>query len=328
MMDRRQIARCLAASAAVVASPFAARAQRATQRPIVGFVSAVGRNDAHVAALATGLREAGFEPDRQLDLVERYAEGDLERLKHQIDELVRIGASVFVTAGDNAMRLIQERDPKAPVVVAVLGNYGNVVIGGSINRPPGNVTGFSNLSAELAAKRLDLLREMVSDLKHCALLVNPAVANAKGQPEAYRNAAASLGIKLAEINVGPGNDLTAALYVAKAAGARGLVVYRNFLFETRRADIAAAVTASALPAIFEERFFVEMGGLVSYSTNLTDLFHRSAAYVAKILKGAKPSDLPIQLPAKFEVVVNQRAAQALGLTISPSVLIRADEVIE
>jgi putative tryptophan/tyrosine transport system substrate-binding protein len=324
MMDRRTL--LLGGCGALTASTL--HAQTPPRRPLVGFVSAVGRNAGHVAALEQGLREAGVEPGRTIDIAERHADGDLARMKGHIDELVKSGASVFVTAGDNAMRLIQDSAPRVPIVVAVLGNYGNVVIGGSLSRPPGNVTGFSNLSAELAAKRLDILREIVPGLTRVALLVNRQIANSTGQPEAYRNGARSLGIDLREVTVEQGNDIVVALAEAKAAGARGVVVYRNFLFETRHKGVLAAIAAAGLPSMFEERFFVEGGGLISYSTNLVDLFRRSGGYVARILAGARPGDLPIQLPTRFELVINGKTANALGLTIPPTLLAFADEVIE
>jgi putative tryptophan/tyrosine transport system substrate-binding protein len=324
MIDRRT----LLLGGAGVAAAAAAPAQTPPRRPLVGFVSAVGRNAEHVAALEQGLREAGVEPGRSVVIAERHADGDLARMKEHIAELAKAGASVFVTAGDNAMRLIQESAPAASIVVAVLGNYGNVVIGGNINRPPGNVTGFSNLSAELAAKRLDILRELVPGLNHVALLVNRLNASTSGQQEAHRNGARSLGTGLYEVPVDKSNDLVAALAEAKAAGVRGVVVHRNFLFETRQKDILAAIAAAGLPSMFEERFFVDGGGLISYSTNLVDLFRRSGGYVARILAGAKPSDLPIQLPTRFELVINGKTANTLGITIPPTLLTLADEVIE
>ena len=323
MIDRRVL---LALGMSVVVMP--ASLARAGQRPKIGFVSAVQRNAEHFAAFEAGLRESGLEPDRQLEILERYADGDLATVRRQIDELAGLGIAVFVTAGDNAMRLIRERAPKVPIVVAVLGNYGNVVLGGSISRPPGNVTGFANLSAELAAKQLDMLREIAPGLNSVAMLVNPNIANPTGQPDAYHNAAQSLGMTIRTLSVRPGMDLVAALREAKIAGAQGVVVYRNFLFETMQVEIAAAIAAVGLPSMFEERFYVDMGGLISYSTNLADLFRRSGSYVAKILAGTSPSELPVQLPSKFELVVNLKTAKTLGLEIPPSILLRADEVIE
>jgi putative tryptophan/tyrosine transport system substrate-binding protein len=311
MIDRRTL---LTMAAAATTAP-AVRAQSTPKRPIVGLISAVGRNVEQMTAFEAGLRENGLEPGRHLDIVERYAEGNIEKMRRQIQELAGLNPAVFVTAGDNAMRLIQERTPKVPIVVAVLGNYGNV-------------TGFANLSAELATKRLDILREVVPGLDHVVLLVNPNIVNPTGQPDAYRNAADSLRMTIRMLPVRPGMDVSAAIHDARDGGARGIVVYRNFLFETVRAEIAAAIASARLPSMFEERFFVDMGGLISYSTNLADLFRRSGGYVAKVLAGTTPGDLPVQLPSKFELVVNLKAAQALGLAIPPRLLVLADEVIE
>ena len=327
MIDRRRL---IALGPAIAASGIAARAgaQTTGRAPVVGFVSAVGRSADHIGAFEAGLREAGLEPGRSVTIIERYADGNLDVLRRNIDEIAALSPAAFVTAGDNAMRLIQERSSNVPIIVAVLGNYGNVVMGGKINRPPGNTTGFSNLSAELAAKRLDLLRELVPGLDLVAFPFNPNVVNPTGQPEAYRNAAASLGIKLLNIAVEKATDFKAELMAAKAAGARGIVVYRNFLFETMRAELAAAIVASSLPSMFEERFYVTLGGLVCYSPNLADLFRRSAGYAAKVLAGTPTHELPIQLPTKFEMVLNLKAAEALRLTLPPTTLLRADEVIE
>ena len=324
MIDRRAL--LLAGCSGMVATRLCAQAP--VRRPLIGFVSAVARNEEHSAAFEKGLRAAGLEPGQHVEVAERHAAGNLSLMQQHIDELVKLGTAVFVTAGDNAMRLVQERQPSAPIVVAVLGNYGNVVIGGSISRPPGNVTGFSNLSAELATKRLDILREIAPGLARFALLVNRQVASPTGQPDAYRNGAQSIGMTLREVTVDKDNDLADALREAKTGDVQGVVVYRNFLFEIRRADITAAIATAGLPSIFEERFFVEMGGLVSYSPSLPDLFRRSAGYVAKILAGANPSDLPIQLPTRFELVINGRTAKDLGLTIPPTLLTLADEVLE
>ncbi len=322
MIDRRTFVAVLANA---VGAPVAL-AQSAAKRPIVAFISAVGRNADHVAAFEAGLRESGLEQGRHFDVVERYADGDLGKMGRQIDELAGLGPAVFVAAGDVVMRAIQERSPKVPIVVAVMANYGNVVLGGSVARPPGNITGFSNLSAELAAKRLDIFREAIPALDQVVVLVNLAMENEA--PAAYRNAGDSLGIKVRLLPVQVDMDFTAALREAKSDGARGVIVYRNFMFETVRWKLVSAIVSTGMPSMFEERFFVDMGGLFSYSTNLTDLFRRSGGYTAKVLTGTSVNELPIQLPAKFEFVVNLKAALALGITVPQSVQIRADEVIE
>ena len=324
MMDRRTLL-ALAASA-LAAPPLAAQSG---QRPKIGFVSAVDRNPQHYAAFETGLRESGMEPGRSLEILERYAGGSLERLRSQIDELAGLGTSVFVTAGDNAMQAIQERAPDVPIVAAVISNYGNVVLGGSINRPPGNVTGFSNLSAEMAVKRLDLLRKVVPGLDKVVILVNPRTISRGGrQAEAYVNSAQSLKIAVRLQPLGSRVELGAALRKARGEGAGGVIVFRNFLFETRRDEILAAIASAGLPSMFEERFYVERGGLISYSTNLVDLVRRAGGYAARVLAGTPASDLPIQLPTKFEMVVNAKAAKGLGLSLPNEILVSADEIIE
>lgn len=300
------------------------------QQPIVGFVSAVGPSQRHIDAFRQGLGEHGRRQGQNIRIEERYAEGDIARLKRQIADLIALGTQVFVTAGDHAMALIQEQAPAAPIVVAAAGNYGNLTMGGSISRPGGNVTGFAVLSADLAAKRLQLLRDVIPGLKIVTVLINPVNPAGPTFPavDAYRNGAKALGIAMRELPVTPGLDLTAALRNERSAGSGAVVAYRNFLFESRQADITAALAASGLASMFEERFFVKAGALMAYAVSLHDLFRRSAGHVAKILDGARPADLPIELPTRFELAVNLKTAAALGLTIPPTTLVLADEVIE
>lgn len=323
-LSRRSFNLCLGAG--VIAGPAAAIAQQ-SDLPIIGFVSAVGPSERHINAFLQGLADYGRRPGKHVRVEERYADGDVARLNAHIAELIRLGTRVFVAAGDNAMKLIQEQSPTAPIVVAAASNYGSLTMGGSISRPGGNVTGFALMSADLAAKRLQLLREIMPDLKLVTGLVNPTSVSAQSL-EAYRNGARALGIEVRELAVTPTLDLDAAFRAEKAAGSRAIVAYRNFLFETRQADITAAVAASGLGSMFEERFYVKAGALMAYSVSLHDLFRSAAVHVVKILDGARPADLPIELPTRFELTVNQKTATALGLTIPPSILIRADEVIE
>jgi len=323
-MDRRTLL-ALAGSAAAMPSLSA----QSGRKPKIGFVSAVRRNSEQIAAFEIGLRESGMQPGRSFEILERYADGNLERMRSQIDELAGLDMAVFVTAGDNALQAIQERAPEVPIVAAVLSNYGNVVLGGAINRPPGNVTGFSNLSAEMAVKRLDFLRKIVPGLDQVVVLVNPRTISRGGrQAEAYVNSAQSLKISVRLLPLGSRAELSAALRKARGEGAGGVIVFRNFLFETRRDEIMAAIAAAELPSMFEERFYVEMGGLISYSTDLVDLFRRAGGYVAKVLGGTPAGELPIQLPTKFEMVVNAKTAKRLALTLPNDVLVSADEIIE
>jgi putative ABC transport system substrate-binding protein len=302
-----------------------ARAQQAL--PIVGFISAVGRTDRHIEAFHQGLIEHGRQPGRHVRIEERYADGDLERLRRQIAELIGLGTRVFVTAGDNAMLLIQAQAPQAAVVVAAAGNYGNLTLGGSISRPGGNVTGFALLSADLSAKRLQLLRDIMPALRRVSVLVNPTAPSAP-PVEAYRSGAASLGIEVRVLEVTAGLDLTAAFATERAAGSDAIVAYRNYLFESRHDEIIRALAVSGLASAFEERFYVRAGALMAYSVLLPDLFRRAAGKVVKILDGARPADLPVELPTRFDLTVNARTAKALSLTIPPAILIAADEVIE
>lgn len=322
-VSRRAAALGLGASLLVRCS--AARAQ-ASKRPIIGFVSAVGPREGHIESFRQGISEQGRRGE-DVQIEERYAEGDLTRMKAQIADLIAMGTRIFVTAGDNAMLLVQAQDPSAAVVVAAAGNYGNLTMGGSISRPGGNVTGFAVLSADLAAKRMQLLRDIVPGMQTISVLLNPASPSAFPL-EAYRNGANALGLVTRVVSVMPEVDLVTAFQGEREAGSQGVLCYRNFLFESRQADIIAALSASRLPSCFEESFFVKSGALLSYSPSLPDLFRRSAAHVVKILDGVRPADIPIELPTRFEIAINLKTARALQLEVPTSILFRADDVIE
>lgn len=322
MIGRRKLLAALASSAALP------RAVRAQSLPIIGIVSLATRSSRHIEAFVNGLTELGRVPGKHLQIEERYAAGDVSRLKDHIAGLLKLGTSIFLATGDNAMLIVQEQAPNAAIVVAPAGNYGNLTMGGTISRPGGNVTGFALLSADLAAKRLQLLGEVVPGTKRVTVLSSPQSVTPPLQIEAYRNAGQALGIEVRLLPIMPENDLVAAFAAEKAAGTQAIVGFRNFRFEARQSDITMALTTSALPSMFEERFYVKAGGLMAYTVDLSDLLRRAAGYVVKILDGAKPSALPIELPSRFELIINRTTVSALGLTIPPAILIRADEVIE
>jgi putative tryptophan/tyrosine transport system substrate-binding protein len=259
--------------------------------------------------------------------VERYARGDLKLMRDQISELLAEGASVFLTAGTNAARAIQELSNTASIVVANLDAFETAGVT-SINRPPGNVTGFATLGAELVLKRLEFLREMITGLQRVIILWNPTNGTHPLYLAAIKKSPESLRFDLRPLPVAASMDLEAALRIERVTGAQAVIALRDFSFETKRAEIVHAVTAAGLPSAFDERMFVDLGGLMSYSPSHPDLFRRSAEYVLKIIDGAKPTDLPIQLPTKFELVINLKTAKALGLDVPWFLQQRADEVIE
>src|SRR5262249_52346587 len=242
-------------------------------------------------------------------------------------ELARLPVDVLVTAGENAARAAQHATRTIPIVVAASGDPVGAGLVASLARPGGNLTGLSLMSAELAGKRLELLKEAVPMASRVGVLFNPA---STGEVHLWREtegAARALGMQLHALEVRRADELERAFATATSAGVGALIVWRGFLIETHRIRTLQLAAQSRLPVMSELREFVEDGGLMSYGPSLPDSFRRAATYVDKILKGATPGDLPMEQPTKFELIINLKTAQALGLTIPPTVLFQATEVI-
>ena len=300
----------------------------AASPPIVAFVALASRDDAQVEALTLGLAEHGLVPGRTVRLEVRAADGNQERARAQIAELLALGTQVFVTGGPNVARMVHQQSKEAAVVVASLESLAVAGVTGTLARPDGNITGFATQADELIGKWLELLREIMPELERVALITNPKNRNHQRRLDATRKAAAQLGLAILAVEISSEADVERKLKEVRAAGAQAAINPRDFLFESIRPQLVGATLAAKLPSMFDESAFVRMGGLIAYGPDRPDQFRRSATYVARILAGAKPADLPIQQPTKFELVVNLKTAKALGLTIPPSILIRADEVIE
>lgn len=301
---------------------------QATSPPLVAFVALASRDEVQVEALTRGLVENGLVPGQTVRLESRFADGSRERMRQSIVELTGAGARVFVAAGPNVARMIHEVAANSAVVVASLEVFETAGVAGTIPRPEGNVTGFATLSGELIAKRLELLREIMPGLKRVAAVSHAKNRNHPVLVAAIARAGQPLGIEVMTVEVTRPDEVAAGLAVAKAAGAGAALFMRDYLFETHREVLVEAANAAGLASSFDEAAFVALGGLMSYAPHRPDLFHRSATYVARLLAGAKPADLPIQQPTRFELVVNRKTALTLGLTLAPSILVRADEVIE
>lgn len=318
----------LAAASAALVRPGPAGAQGSSIVPIVGFIALASRDNAQIEALELGFRENGLVQGTSFRLVARFGNGDPERSRRDIAELIRQGTIVFITGGPNIARLIQSQSQNAAIVVASMESLEAAGFTGTIPRPQGNVTGFATLAAELLAKRLALLSEIVPGLNRVVMIGHPQNSNHAPMMAAFRAAAARLSIEPMVVEMVKIDDVGQLLGQAKASGARAVLFIRDYLFESNREKLAAAVQGAGLPSSFDEAAFVHLGGLMCYGPNRPDLFRRAAGYGVKILAGAKPTDLPIQQPTKFELVINLKAASALGLTVPTSLLARADEVIE
>jgi putative ABC transport system substrate-binding protein len=318
-------------STCLTASPTAA--QTPGKAPIVGRLSSTLSHDAIAVATLRAFRDGmaalGHVEGRTYVLETRFAEGDPERIAALAADLIRLKPDVIVAAGGPAVRAAMRATATIPIVIASgIADAVGAGLVASLARPGGNVTGFSGQSEELYGKQLEFLRELTPGLSEVAVLYNSATTESATLARLATTGAA-LGLKLRPIGIGSAQDLEAMF--ARAGGARSqamLVIPDPTAFTGMRDRIAALALRHRLPSVYAFRFYTEAGGLLSYYWDLVDTHRRSAAFVDKILKGAKPADLPVEQPTKFELVVNLKTAKALGITIPQSVLIRADEVIE
>ncbi len=292
----------------------------------LGYLSAAGSMDLSTQAFRQGLRDLGYIEGQNIAVEYRFAEGQYERLPQLAADLVGLRVEVIVTAGQNAARAARQQTPTIPIVVAAGGSWDGLAA--SLARPGGNVTGLSFLSPELGGKRLALLREAVPTATRVAVLVNVATPSPPLQWAAVREAAGRLGVTLLRVEFRRAREFAGAFQAAARQGGRAVLTFRDAVVEANRARILALAAKHRLPAMYEQRDFVEAGGFLAYGPSLPDLFRRAATYVDKILKGAKPGDLPIEQPVKFELAVNLKVAKTLGLTVPQSVLLQADEVIQ
>jgi putative ABC transport system substrate-binding protein len=308
--------------------PLAARAQQA-KRPIVGFLgdsTHVAENE-RVAAFARRLHDLGWIEGRTIAIEYRWADGHSERLAEIAAEFARLKVDIIVTGGTPAVMAAKQAAPVIPIVFAAAGDPVGVGLVASLARPGGNVTGLSVLAVDLAGKRLDLLREAISNLGRLAIMGNvgnPLTVLELGELQA---AARPLGLQLDALEIRRPQDIASALDAVKGR-ANALYVCQDLLTRANRLRINTLALAARLPVMHASRELIEAAGLMSYGPNFVDLYRRAGDYVDKILRGAKPGDLPVEQPTKFELVINLITAQALGLRVPPSLLARADEVIE
>jgi putative ABC transport system substrate-binding protein len=326
MTSRREFITLLGGAAA--AWPLAARAQQAAKLPTIGFLGATTPEtwSRFVAAFVQRLRELGWIEGRTIAIEYRWAEGRGERFAEIAAEFVRLKVDVIVTAG-GAVLAAKQATSLIPIVFAVAADPVGGGLVASLARPGGNVTGLSVLTPDLAGKRLELLREVVPGLRRLAFLGNvgnPITALEMGE---VQTAARTLGLHLVTLEIRRAEDIVPAFETLKS-DAQALCVAGDPLVLANRVRINTLALVARLPAFYNERAYVEAGGLMSYGVNWPDLFRRTAELVDKILRGAKPGDIPVEQPTKFDFVVNLTTAKALGLEVPPTLLARADEVIE
>src|SRR3989454_497288 len=319
--------RLIGLALALALAPLVAEAQPAEKLARIGYLSLGSAADTP-KALLQGLRELGYVEGQNLVIEYRYAEGKAERLPDLAAELVSLSVDVIVAGGTPPPLAAKRATRTIPFVMTSAGGPVGSGLVASLARPGGNVTGLSTFTRELAAKRLQLLKEVVPGVSRVAVLWNAANPYAVLNMRETEAAAQTLGVQVQSLEVRGPDDFENALPAAIRGRAGALIVVDDpltFAYRMRIADFAAR---NRLPAMYGFREFAEAGGLTAFGANLADLYRRAATYVDKILKGAKPSDLPVEQPTKFELVINMKTAKALGLTIPQSLLLRADQVIE
>ena len=278
-------------------------------------------------AFRRGLRELGYIEGQNIVIERRDAEGKLERLPDAAAELVRLKVDVIVTTGTTGALAAKQATSTVPIVITT-GDHpvANGLIA-SLARPGGNITGLTNIASDLAGKRLELLKETVPKLTRVGVLWNPADPGGTSSLKETEAVAPALGMQVQSLGVRSAKDFETAFKAATGGRTHALIILQTALINAQRTRIVELATKNRLPTMFGEGAHVESGGLMSYAPNSADLFHRAATYVDKILKGAKPADLPVEQPTKFDFVINLKAAKQIGLTIPPNVLVRADRVI-
>ena len=310
----------------------AARALRAQQKamPVIGFLSGGSPGPAApiAAAFRQGLSETGYVEGQNVAIEYRWAEGRYDRLPALAADLVGRKVDVIAAGGAPFGTRGEKRDLDDPDRLHIVGDPVAAGLVASLARPGGNLTGVSILTVELMPKRLELLSELVPQAGVIALLVNPNNPNAERMIRDVQEAARAKGVQLHILKAGTEGEIDAAFATLVQLHAGALVVGTDPFFISRREQLVALAARHAVPAIYEWREFVAAGGLISYGPSLTAVYRQVGIYAGRILKGAKPADLPVQQPTTFELVVNLKTAKALGLTVPPSILARADEVIE
>jgi putative ABC transport system substrate-binding protein len=316
------------AAAGLLAAPFAPLAQQPAKVYRIGILEAIPatQNVANLDALRRGLRELGYVEGRNLIIEYRSADGRVERFPELATELVRLKVDLIVTRGTPATKAAKGATGTIPVVMATMGDPSTLV--SSFAHPGGNITGVTTFSTELTAKRIELLKELAPNLSRVALLHNLGNPAALPEWQETKTAAHSLGLRAELLDVRSQADLGRAFERATRQHVDALVIGADGLTQLHQQTIVDLAERNKLPASYPAREFVEAGGLIAYAVNYPDLYLRLAGYVDKIFKGVKPAEIPVEQPAKFELVINLKTAKALGLTIPRDLLLRADEVIQ
>jgi putative tryptophan/tyrosine transport system substrate-binding protein len=327
-MRRREFITLLGGAAA--AWPLEARAQQRAM-PVIGFLNATSpeSNSDRLRGFHRGLRESGYVEGENVAVIYRWAEGRNDRLPELAADLVQHQVSVIAPLTAAVAFAVKGATAIIPIVFAVNEDPVRLGLVNSLARPGGNATGINFLTAEVAAKRLNLLREFVPGARRVGVLVNPANATStESTLKDVATAASTIGLETRVLNAGTGSEINAAFATFASEKPDALLFAGDAFFSSRRVQLVHLATRHGIPATYSQREFTDVGGLMSYGPNLADVFRQVGAYVGRILKGAKPADLPVVQSSKFELVINAEAARNLGLSVPATLLATADEVIE
>ncbi|MBI5321331.1 ABC transporter substrate-binding protein [Bradyrhizobium sp.] len=311
------------------AYPLAARAQQGAM-PVIGFLNPGSRGLilSQIEAFREGLKESSYVEGQNVAIEYRFADGQFDRLPELATELAQRQVSAIVVTSNPGALAAKQATARIPVIFAVGSDPVKLGLVSNLSRPDGNITGLYFLTTALHGKRLGLLREMVPEAATLAVLVNPHYSGSENQIRDAQEAADKIGVRLVVVRANTDTDFTGAFAALKQQGTGALMVCTSPFFNSRREQLVGLAARNAVPAIFEFREFVAAGGLMSYGTNLSNAYRQIGAYAGRILKGAKPADLPVVQSTRFEFVINLRTAKTLGLKVPPVLLASADEVIE
>src|SRR5262252_3941363 len=326
-MKRREFIRFFGSS--IVAWPLTARAQQAAM-PVIGFLNSGSAQalQSLAAAFRQGLSESGYVEGQNLAIEYRWADGDYKKLPKLAAELAGRQVSAILAGAPPAVVAAKAATTTIPIVFTSGGNPVELGLVSSLSKPGGNVTGVSFLSNELGSKRLELLRELVPTARSVALLVNPTRPSFQSEVKDAQQAAQALGVKLLVLNASTEAEIDTAFAELSQQRIAALIVGTDVFFLSRRDQIVALANRLRIATVYDLREYVVAGGLISYAPSITDVYRQAGIYVGKIVKGAKPADLPVLQPTKFNLVLNLKTAKALGLTVSTQMQLLADEVIE
>ena len=304
-------------------------AQQPAKVPRIGFLANAGPEDHTIAAFQQGLRDVGYVEGKSILVEYRYLAGRRDRIPGTLAELVHMNVDVLILGTPPAIRTAKQATKTVPIVIVTTQDPVAAGIIDSLARPGGNITGLTRLTRDLSGKRLELLKEVVPEMSRVGVLWNADREAPASGFKGYEAAARTLKIPLQSLGVsGPNPDFEQAFRMATKERSNALITVTNFMFSAHQKRIADLAIKNRLPSMYERSEYVEAGGLMSYATNDAYAFRRAAVYVDKILKGAKPADLPVEQPTKFEFVINLKTAKVLHLNIPQSVLFRADRVIK